>query len=115
MRISDWSSDVCSSDLAEDDFLAPEVAFQLSAQVVDAQTIALTYKIADGYYLYRERFAFKAENAQLGEPDIPPGTIKFDETFQTNVQAYRHTVTLHFPVPSAGALTLRASSADSPA
>lgn len=95
---------------ADDDFLAPEVAFQLSAKVMDAQTVALTYKIADGYYLYRERFAFSAEGAALGAPDIPPGKIKFDDTFQKDVETYRHTLTIHLPVQAAGAFTLLATS-----
>jgi thiol:disulfide interchange protein DsbD len=95
---------------ADDDFLAPEVAFQLSAQVVDASTIALTYIIADGYYLYRERFAFSAEDAVLGKPDIPAGKIKFDDTFQKNVETYRHAVTIRVPVQAAGPFTLLATS-----
>src|SRR5690606_3922417 len=79
---------------AEEDFLAPEVAFKFSARMLDQQTIAVTYAIADGYYMYRERFAFKANNASLGEPQIPPGKIKFDETFQKDVETYRSSVTI---------------------
>lgn len=95
---------------AEQEFLAPEVAFQLSVQTVDAQTVALTYKIADGYYLYRERFAFKADNASLGAPIIPAGKIRFDETFQKNVETYKHTVTIRLPVQASGPFTLHATS-----
>lgn len=95
---------------AEEDFLAPEVAFKFSAQMADAQTIAVTYAIADGYYMYRERFAFKASNASLGEAQIPSGKIKFDETFQKNVETYRDSVTIRIPVQADGRFTLTATS-----
>ncbi|WP_112991656.1 protein-disulfide reductase DsbD [Herminiimonas fonticola] len=95
---------------ANEDFLAPEVAFKFSAHMADAQTIAVTYAIADGYYMYRERFAFKANNASLGEPQIPAGKIKFDETFQKNVETYRNSVTIRIPVQANGRFTLTATS-----
>jgi thiol:disulfide interchange protein DsbD len=95
---------------AEEDFLAPEVAFKFSARMLDQQTIAVTYAIADGYYMYRERFAFKANNASLGEPQIPPGKIKFDETFQKDVETYRSGVTIRIPVQAGGRFTLIATS-----
>lgn len=95
---------------ADEDFLAPEVAFQLSVQTVDTQTVALTYKIADGYYMYRERFSFTADHATLGEPLIPDGKIKFDETFQKNVETYRNALTIILPVQASGPFILHATS-----
>ncbi|HEX8610331.1 MAG TPA: protein-disulfide reductase DsbD [Telluria sp.] len=95
---------------AEDDYLAPEVAFKFSARMLDPQTVAVTYEIADGYYMYRERFKFNAANATLGAPVIPAGKIKFDETFQKNVETYRKSVTITIPVESSGMFTLTASS-----
>ncbi|MDQ1832101.1 protein-disulfide reductase DsbD [Massilia scottii] len=95
---------------AEDDYLAPEVAFKFSARMVDPQTIAVTYQIADGYYMYRERFKFTAANATLGTPVIPPGKIKFDETFQKDVETHRKTITITIPVESSGMFTLTATS-----
>ena len=95
---------------ADEDFLAPEVAFKFSARMADAQTIAVTYAIADGYYMYRERFAFKTDNASLDEPQIPAGKIKFDETFQKNVETYRNSVTIRIPVQANGRFTLTATS-----
>ena len=38
---------------ADETFLAPEVAFKFTARMADADTIAVTYAIADGYYMYR--------------------------------------------------------------
>lgn len=90
----------------EDDYLAPEVAFKFSARMADAKTAEVTYAIADGYYMYRERFHFKAEGATLGEPRIPAGTVKFDQTFNKNVETYHHSVTIRLPVEANGSFTL---------
>ena len=90
----------------EDDYLAPEVAFKFSARMADAKTAEVTYAIADGYYMYRERFHFKAEGATLGEPQIPAGTVKFDQTFNKNVETYHHSVTIRLPVEANGSFTL---------
>lgn len=95
---------------ADEDFLNPEVAFKFSARMDDAKTIAVTYAIADGYYMYRERFAFKAAGATLGEPIIPDGKIKFDETFQKDVETYRNSVTIRIPVEASAPFTLIATS-----
>src|ERR1700737_686089 len=77
---------------AADDYLEPEAAFKFSARMADSKTVEITYVIADGYYMYREPFSFKAEGAKLGQPVIPPGKVKFDDTFQKNVETYRKTV-----------------------
>lgn len=90
----------------DDDYLAPEVAFKFSARMADAKTAEVTYAIADGYYMYRERFHFKAEGATLGEPQIPAGTVKFDQTFSKNVETYHHSVTIRLPVEANGSFTL---------
>ncbi|HVK93470.1 MAG TPA: protein-disulfide reductase DsbD [Noviherbaspirillum sp.] len=95
---------------AEDDFLQPEQAFQFSAKMVDAKTAEVRYKIADGYYMYREHFLFTTEGATLGEPVIPPGEIKFDETFQKNVASHRGVLTITLPVEEGGKFTLNVTS-----
>jgi thiol:disulfide interchange protein DsbD len=88
---------------AEDDFLEPEKAFQFSARPLDAKTLEVTFDIAPGYYLYRDQFRFAATGATLGKAVIPAGKVKFDETFQKNVETYRDTVKIAVPVESAGA------------
>ncbi|MFL6715901.1 MAG: protein-disulfide reductase DsbD [Burkholderiaceae bacterium] len=95
---------------AAEDYLEPEAAFRFASRMLDASTIEVTYQIADGYYMYRERFAFRAEGATLGEPAIPPGKVKFDETFQKDVETYRKTVVITIPVEAAGPFLLIASS-----
>jgi thiol:disulfide interchange protein DsbD len=91
---------------ADDEFLDPELAFKFSARMLDGHTLAVTYQIADGYYMYRERFKFAATGATLGTPAIPAGKIHFDETFQKNVETYRRSVTITIPVNAAGAFNL---------
>jgi len=94
---------------AADDFLPPEQAFRFSAHMLDAHTIVVNYAIADGYYMYRERFRFTANGAKLGEPAIPPGKIKYDDTFQKNVETYHNGVEIRIPVEAAGPFTLNAT------
>ena len=107
---------LCSAATARAAFLEPEQAFQFSAQVLDAKTIEVKYGIADGYYLYRERFKFALDpatsgGATLGEPVLPKGEIKFDETFGKNVEHYRHEVAVRIPVQGAtGPVTLLSTS-----
>ena len=88
---------------AADDFLEPEKAFQFSASAADAKSVAVDFTIAPGYYLYREQFKFASSGAKLGTPAIPPGKVKFDETFQKNVESYRDHIRIVIPVEEAGA------------
>ncbi len=96
--------------MAEDQFLPPEQAFRFSATMTDASVIEVRFDVADDYYLYRERFAFKADGAQLGAPVIPAGKMKFDETFNKTVETYRQQVLIRLPVKADGAFTLSVSS-----
>ena len=95
---------------AADDYLPPEQAFKFSARMQDGSHVAVTYEIADGYYMYRERFKFSADGATTGEPVIPAGKVKFDDTFQKNVETYRHSVTIIVPVNAPGLFTFKAQS-----
>jgi thioredoxin:protein disulfide reductase len=79
------------------ELLEVEKAFVLTVRAVDDQTLELNYKIAKGYYLYRERFEFKAEGATVGTPNIPPGKRKKDEFFG-EVETYRDSLRLTIPI-----------------
>ena len=94
---------------ADEDFLPPDQAFRFSARMDGPHTAVVTYAIADGYYMYRERFQFAATGAQLGDPVIPPGKVKFDETFQKNVETYHDGVEIRIPVQGDGPFTLQAT------
>ncbi|RQV15539.1 protein-disulfide reductase DsbD [Burkholderia cenocepacia] len=91
-----------SAARAADDFLDPSVAFKFSASESPGQ-VDVRFKIANGYYMYRERFAFavKSGQATLGEPQFPAGHVKFDQTFQKDVETYRDEVVVHVPVKQA--------------
>ncbi|KWF92175.1 thiol:disulfide interchange protein [Burkholderia diffusa] len=91
-----------SAARAADDFLDPSVAFKFSASEAPGQ-VDIRFKVANGYYLYRERFAFavKSGQATLGDPQFPAGHVKFDQTFQKEVETYRDEVVIHMPVKQA--------------
>ena len=91
----------CSAARAADDFLDPEVAFKGSVRTLDDKTVEVSFEVAPGYYLYREQFKFAANGATLGAPAIPAGKVKFDETFQKNVETHRDTVRIPVPVQQA--------------
>ncbi|MES2071325.1 MAG: protein-disulfide reductase DsbD [Pseudomonadota bacterium] len=95
---------------AEEEFLDPEVAFKFSAKMVEPGIAEVSYVIADGYYMYRERLQFKADNATLGSPELPKGKIKFDETFQKELETYRKSLVFRIPVQAAGEFSLRITS-----
>ncbi|WP_109478337.1 protein-disulfide reductase DsbD [Paraburkholderia sp. C35] len=87
---------------AADDFLDPAVAFKFSASEQPGEVL-VHYTIADGYYMYRERFAFATRNGTvtLGDPQLPAGHVKFDQTFGKNVETYRGEQTIRVPVKQA--------------
>jgi thiol:disulfide interchange protein DsbD len=97
---------------ADDDFLDPADAFKFSATEQPGE-IVVQYKIADGYYMYRERFVFATRNgtSTVADPQLPAGHVKFDQTFQKNVETYRGDLTIHIPVKnSAGPFDLSVTS-----
>lgn len=95
----------CASMLraAQPDLLEPEKAFRFSARALDASNIEVRYQIADGYYLYRERFAFAAEpdSVKLGPAQIPEGKKKKDDFFG-EVQTHRGELKIIVPVTAGG-------------
>lgn len=93
---------------AEDDLLEPEKAFRFSARAVDEQHVEVRFDIAEGYYVYREQFKFAAVGpdgaaVELGPPGLPKGKVKFDETFQKEVETYRGALAIPLTVRSAAA------------
>jgi thiol:disulfide interchange protein DsbD len=86
---------------AEDDFLDPEVAFKGHVRAVDERTVEVSFEVAPGYYLYREQFRFAATGATLGAADIPRGKVKFDQTFQKDVETHRDLLRIAVPVQQA--------------
>jgi thioredoxin:protein disulfide reductase len=82
------------------DLLEPEKAFRMSARALDAQTVEVSFAIAEGYYMYRERFKFAVDpgaGVKLGAAQFPQGQRKKDEFFG-EVETYRKSVAIRVPV-----------------
>ena len=105
-------SPILSHAVEEGDLLEPEKAFAMSAKTVDGKTIEVRYQIANGYYLYHDKFKFQIEptTAGLGAAQIPPGKVKQDEYFG-KVETHRGLLVIKLPLASAvGPVTLKATS-----
>ncbi|PPV06973.1 C-type cytochrome biogenesis protein [Xanthomonas bromi] len=75
--------------VTEADLLPVNQAFALSATADSRDRIALSWKIAPGYYLYRHRISVKSgQGFAAGELALPEGESKHDEFFG-QVQTYR--------------------------
>jgi thiol:disulfide interchange protein DsbD len=91
-------------------FPPPDQVFHFAAYAKDAHTVAVSWQIAPGYYLYRQKFHFSSNdpNASLGAPDFPQGQIESDQYFGTQ-EIYRGHVGALIPVSgNAQAFTLTA-------
>ena len=87
---------------AEDELLEPEKAFLLSARMADDKTVEAQFKIANGYYLYRNKIKFSSDKALLGKPQFPAGKIKEDEFFG-KVEIYAADFRVRIPVTNIAA------------
>ena len=83
------------------DFLPVRQAFQLELLGSTAEAVTLRFVAAEGYYLYRHRFAFKTEPADiaLGTAQLPPGEAKHDEYFG-DVEVYHGILDVTLPRPA---------------
>jgi thiol:disulfide interchange protein DsbD len=96
------------------ELLEPEKAFRISARALDERNVEVEFKIADGYYMYRDRFSFATEAGKpLAEVEIPRGKIKEDQFFG-RTETFRDLVKIRVPVsPEAaqkGAVNLKVTS-----
>lgn len=79
-------------EIQEDEFLSPDVAFKLNLSVIDAENLNANFKIAPGYYLYKERIKFVIKDANTGKieaANLPAGEIKDDPNFGKQ-EVYHH-------------------------
>lgn len=75
---------------ADPNLLPAERAFAFSVRAVDEKTVEARFAIADGYYLYRDKFKFAVSPGALASgPSLPPGKVKDDEFFG-KVETYRN-------------------------
>ena len=105
----------CAAHGAEPELLEPDKAFRFSAQLRDARTIEVNYRIAPGYYLYRDKFRFTVApaGAKLGSALLPAG-LKHRDEFFGEMEIYRGdlrvVLPLEFEAASPPALVLTALS-----
>jgi thiol:disulfide interchange protein DsbD len=89
------------------DFLPVREAFQLSLVESTPQSIKLRFVATEGYYLYRHRFQFRADPAEvvLGAAKLPAGQKKHDEYFG-DVEVYHGILDVELPRTDQRAFTL---------
>lgn len=67
----------------DSEFLPVDEAFKPILIPIDGNTVEVTWQVARGYYLYKDKISVKAisANVQLGMLALPEGELKFDEFF----------------------------------
>lgn len=95
---------------AGDEFLDPDKAFALSTSVQPDGTVDAHWKIAEGYYLYKDKFHFKLKDApagvRLGNVTMPKGEVKDDPSFG-RVIVYHHETGAKVPVLNAAGKSVK--------
>ncbi len=89
---------LCSWSFANEELLEPEKAFALSTETQADNSIVVRWDIADGYYMYRDKFSFAVvspQGASLSEPEFEKGKIKEDELFG-DVEVYEDSTQITF-------------------
>ena len=89
--------DPLAAKLDPQEILTVDEAFALSAELSEDGFVVATWRMPDGYYLYRHRFGFSGGDGLLGTPIIPDGKHKTDEFFG-DVEVYYGAVTVRVPV-----------------
>lgn len=100
---------------SDEEFLDPDVAFvPVLTRIDKSSVINLNWVIADGYYLYKDKFSFEisnAESATLGQAKFSESEMKDDEFFG-RIEVFHHNAEITLPLLNAapsgsGTLTLR--------
>jgi thiol:disulfide interchange protein DsbD len=97
---------------SEQEFLPPDAAFKFGAAMERPDSVALTWIIADGYYLYKDKIEVVSDttNVQIGQPQLPKGDPKHDEYFG-DTEVYHQFAEASVPVAraagSSGKLNLK--------
>ena len=85
---------------SDDDFLHPDEAFQVSISSGEPELLVARWNIAEGYYLYRDKFSVQlVEGGQvtLAAPVLPAGDTYHDEFFGA-VQIFHDAVEMQIPL-----------------
>ncbi|MDD5269269.1 MAG: protein-disulfide reductase DsbD family protein [Methylococcales bacterium] len=92
-----FASQTFAVDSAE--LLPPDQAFQFTSKVKKADRVLLSWDIANGYYLYRNKLKFVSlsPGMKIGEPSFPPSQTKLDRTFG-NVEIFHDHLEVEVPL-----------------
>ena len=95
----------------EDELLPPEQAFELSVNTSSDQQIDVSWAIADGYYLYREKLKLDLDGQYIDyqELELPQGTVVDDPLFG-EVTIYKNSLAFKVPGNSSSPSTLTVTS-----
>ncbi|HWR00989.1 MAG TPA: protein-disulfide reductase DsbD N-terminal domain-containing protein, partial [Chlorobaculum sp.] len=87
------------------EFLDPEQAFKVSAELTGKRSIALHWQIAKGYKLYRDqvRVSIESGDAKLKDPSMPAGITIVDPSSNEKVVIYHDHLAVDVPVEKASA------------
>ena len=89
------------------ELLEAEKAFSLTARIKSNAILEVKYVIADGYYMYRDRFQFLINGEPVAQSRIrwPTGRVKQDATFG-KVITYNKIFQVRIPLSDAQLLSL---------
>ena len=85
---------------SDDGFLDPDAAFQVSIRTEQPNLLVARWNIAEGYYLYRDKFSVRLTEGgpvALAPPALPAGETYHDEFFG-DVQIFHNTVEMQIPL-----------------
>ena len=100
---SNTGKNLFTDSAEEEEFLPPDVAFKLDLVALDANNVSANFKIAPGYYLYKQRTKFVIKDAATGKIDaieLPTGEIKDDPNFGKQ-EVYHHDFVANIKLNSA--------------
>jgi thioredoxin:protein disulfide reductase len=87
------------------DFLDPQQAFKLTAELNNSRTIVLKWEIAKGYKLYRDKVTVGVESgkAELKTPLLPKGIMITDPSTNEKIAIYHDRLNIDVPLVKADA------------
>ncbi|MCF2949237.1 protein-disulfide reductase DsbD [Paraglaciecola aquimarina] len=83
----------------EPEFLKVDEAFQFDFKQ-QGDELVVSWKIADGYYLYKKQFKAVTKKAEIGEPSFPAAEQIEDEYFGLS-DVFRHQLDIQYQILSA--------------
>lgn len=99
------STSVLAALQQDSQFLPVEQAFVMDFRQQDntagQSKVQVSFTIADGYYLYKDKFKFVGIDAAFSHPQYPKGVMIHDEYFGES-EVYFHQVVLDIPLSQLG-------------